>query len=117
MSLWHKNQRFLTSTRGQIITLLRRDAHTVDELAQALGLTDNAVRDHLAALERDGIVQQRGVRRGSRKPSSVYDLTPAAEQLFPKAYDPVLQQLLEVLDERLSRGDVESALGEVGRRL
>ena len=117
MSLWHKNQRFLASTRGQIITLLRRSSRTVDELAQALGLTDNAIRAHLATLERDGIVQQRGVRRGSGKPPSVYDLAPEAEQLFPKAYDPVLQQLLEILSERIPADEVETLLREVGRRI
>ena len=58
------NQRFFTSTRGRIVTLLRRASRTVDELAAALDLTDNAVRAHLATLERDGIVQQRGARRG-----------------------------------------------------
>ena len=55
--------RFLTSTRGRLIALLRRDTRTVDDLASALNLTDNAVRAHLAALERDGIVRQCGVRR------------------------------------------------------
>ena len=117
MTLWHKNQRFLTSTRGQIITLLRRSSHTVDEMAQALGLTDNAIRAHLATLERDGIVQQRGVRRGGGKPASVYDLAPEAEQLFPKAYGPVLQQLLDVLDECIPTSEVETLLREVGRRI
>ncbi len=117
MSLLRKNQRFSASTRGQIITLLRRASRTVDELAQALSLTDNAVRAHLAALERDGIVQQRGVRRSGGKPSSVYNLTPEAEQLFPKAYDPVLQHLLEVLSERISADEVETLLREVGRRM
>ncbi len=117
MSLWHKNQRFLTSTSGQIITLLRRSSRTVEELAQALSLTDNAIRAHLVTLERDGIVQQRGVRRGSGKPASVYALAPEAEQLFPKAYDPVLQQLLEVLSERMPADEVETLLREVGRRM
>lgn len=117
MSLLHKNQRFSASTRGQIITLLRRASRTVDELARALELTDNAVRAHLAALERDGIVQQHGVRRGGGKPSSIYDLAPEAEQLFPKAYDPVLQHLLDVLSERMSADEVEMLLREVGRRM
>ena len=117
MSFWHKNQRFLASTRGQIITLLRRASHTVNELSQALGLTDNAIRTHLAALERDGIIQQRGVRRGSRKPASVYDLAPEAEELFQKAYDPVLQHLLEVLSEHIPADEVETLLREVGRRI
>lgn len=117
MALSHGNQRFFASTRGQIITLLLRANHTVDELAQALGLTDNAVRVHLATLERDGMVQQRGVRRGSGKPAYVYTLTQEAERLFPKAYGSVLQYLLGVLGERLPAAELETLLREVGRRI
>lgn len=117
MPLSQRYQRFFASTRGQIITLLRRSSRTVDELALALDLTDNAVRAHLATLERDGIVQQSGMRRGSGKPASVYDLAPAAEQLFPKAYGPVLQNVLEVLSERMPSNEVETLLREVGRRV
>ena len=72
----HRDERFFASTRGQVVTLLRRSARTVEDLARALGLTDNGVRAHLAALERDGIVRQRGaVRRGSGKSAYVYGLT------------------------------------------
>ena len=74
----HQNERFFESTRGQIITLLRRSDLTVEELARALGLTDNGVRAHLTILERDGIVRQRGsVRRssGGGKPAYIYELT------------------------------------------
>jgi len=35
-------------------------------LADALGLTDNAVRTHIAALERDGIVEQVGMQEMNR---------------------------------------------------
>ncbi|HEY8485711.1 MAG TPA: ArsR family transcriptional regulator [Longimicrobiales bacterium] len=110
------SERFLATTRGQILLLLRRSERTVNELAEALGLTDNAVRAHLAALERDGLVEQRGVRRGVGKPAYVYRLSPEADQLFPKAYGLVLGGLLEVLTERLGREAVEEALREVGRR-
>src|SRR5689334_5322888 len=108
------NRWFFASTRGQIITLLRRSSHTVDELAQALDLTHTAVRAHLAALERDGFVQQHSERRGSGKPSSVYDLAPAAEYLFPKAYGQILDQLLDVLQGRMPPEEVETLLSEVG---
>ena len=40
------NRHFFSSTRGQIIILLRRNSHTVEELAQALALTHTAVRAH-----------------------------------------------------------------------
>jgi predicted ArsR family transcriptional regulator len=117
VSKW--NERFFESTRGQVVTLLRRSDHTVEELARALGLTDNGVRGHLAVLERDGIVRRRGsVRRsGGGKPAYVYELTEEAEDLFPKAYEPALRRLLDVLSERLGSEDSEALLRSVGRRL
>jgi predicted ArsR family transcriptional regulator len=109
--------RFFASTRGKIVVLLRRARHTVDELASAVGLTDNAVRAHLATLERDGLVQQHGVRRGEGKPASLYELTTEAERMFPKAHAPVLGQLLAVLKERISADELTAAMREVGQRL
>jgi predicted ArsR family transcriptional regulator len=114
------NERFFESTRGQIVTLLRRSGRTVEELARALDLTDNGVRAHLAVLERDGIVRQRGsVRRssGGGKPAYVYELTQEAEDLFPKAYEPVLRRLLDVLSDQLGPEESESLMRSVGRRL
>ena len=111
------NRRFFSSTRGRIITLLRRSSRSVDELAQALDLTHTAVRAHLAALERDGLVQQRSERRGNRKPSSVYDLAPAAEFLFPQSYSQLLSKLLEVQQERMTLEEGEELLRTVGRRM
>jgi predicted ArsR family transcriptional regulator len=111
------NRRFFTSTRGQVVTLLRQSEATVEELARILGLTDNAVRAHLAALERDGLVGQRGLRRGVGKPAYTYALTPEAEFLFPKAYGAVLDQLLEVLGEQLPPAAVDELMREVGHRL
>lgn len=117
MSFMSWNQLFFTSTRGRIILLLRRAGHTVDELAQNLNLTDNAVRAHLLTLERDGLVCQSGARRGSGKPAIVYSLTPSAEQHFPKAYAPVLQQLLEVLSTRMPEDHLVEVMQRVGQRL
>ena len=112
---WDK--RFLATTRGRIVALLRRKTRTVDELASALGLTDNGVRAHLATLERDGLVRQQGVRRGAGKPAYAYELTADAERLFPRPYPLVLRTLLDVLAERSNPEEVEAHMREVGRRL
>lgn len=109
------DERFFESTRGRVVTLLRAGPQTVDELAAKLELTNNAVRAHLATLERDRLVAQRGVRRGPRKPHHVYALTPEADQLFPKAYDDLLNRLIDVLKGRLAPRALESVLREVGR--
>jgi predicted ArsR family transcriptional regulator len=113
------NTRFLGTTRGQIVALLRRGARTVEELAQSLDLTDNAVRAHLATLERDGLVTQAGVRRGSGagKPATLYELHPEAEPLFSRAYAPVLRAMLEAIAERMSDEETEAVMRDVGRRL
>ncbi len=113
----HLDQRFFASTRGQILSLLRRDRRSVDELAQALDLTGNAIRAHLTVLERDRLVQQQSVRRGVGKPTFVYRLTPRAERLFPKAHEPVLHNLLDALAERDGLAEVEALLRTVGRRM
>lgn len=97
--------------------MLRRASRTVNELAEALDLTDNAVRLHLSTLERDGLVVQEGVRRGAGKPSFAYALSAEAEHLFPKPYGPVLDELLRVLTERLPPAELDAALREVGHRL
>lgn len=112
--------RFLGTSRGKVITVLRRETHTVDELADALGVTDNAVRLHLSRLERDGLVTQLGVQRsGARggKPAYAYGLTADAEALFPKAYAPALRSLLDVLADDLPPEDVDRLAREAGRRL
>ena len=111
------NKRFFDSTRGQIVSLLRGSTGTVSELAAKLGLTDNAVRAHLLTLERDGLVRQSGLQKGSRKPHFAYELTPEAELLFPKAYDTLLNQLITVLKARLSPKVFREALRAVGRSL
>jgi predicted ArsR family transcriptional regulator len=109
--------RLLESTAGQIMGLLRRGPMTVDEMAGALGLTGNAVRPHLAILERDGLVQQGESRRGTSKPARTYVLTAEAELLFSRAYVPVLTQLLHLLHERLDPHDFDGIMRDVGRRL
>lgn len=119
MSLTDLGRRVADSTRGRIVAHLRRGASTVDELARAVGTTDNAVRSHLIALERDGMVRQEGVRRGpgAGKPATLYDLHPGAEPLLSRAYPPVLAAVLDVIIEELPPRRADEVLREVGRRL
>jgi predicted ArsR family transcriptional regulator len=110
-------QTFFESTRGQVLGLLRRGIGTVEELSAQLNLTDNAVRSHLATLERDGLVERRGLQPGLRKPHFHYGLTAEAEQLFPKAYSTLFNQLLAILKRRIAPDELEAILGEVAHSL
>jgi predicted ArsR family transcriptional regulator len=89
---------------------------TVDELAAALELTRSAVQGQLANLQHDQLVEQRGTRRGTSKPARTYAVTMQAELLFSRAYIPIRTQLVHVLAGRMSPGEFDSIMREVGRR-
>lgn len=117
MAWWQR--KFGDSTRGRIVALLRRGERSVEDLAQALDLTDNAVRAQLASLERDGIVRATGVRRDGTvgKPATLYAIASDASPLFSSAYAPLLSSLLTELGARLSPDQLDTALRGAGRRL
>jgi len=109
--------RLMESTRGKILDLLRTREQTVNELASALRLTDNAVRAHLLSLERDTLVHQSGTQPGVRRPHATYALTPEAEQIFPKSYGVLLDLILIVISKQLSPKELRAAMREVGKRV
>lgn len=108
---------FFESTRGQVLKLLRGGVNTVDDLSTELNVTDNAVRSHLSTLERDELVGRSGMEPGFRKPHVSYEITAEAEQLFPKAYSALFNQLLEILKQRVKPKEFETILVEVARSL
>lgn len=107
------------ATRGRLLTLLRDDPCTVDDLAAALGLTDNAVRFHLAGLERDGAIERAGVRKpeGAGKPAVLYAISRETEIAFSRAYAPVLAACLEELRDEMRPEALIKLLRRVGERL
>src|SRR5262252_556824 len=113
------SDQFRSSTRGRIVSRLRHGPATVEELAAAVGLTDNGVRVHLATLERDGWIHGRGVRRSETpgKPATLYGLAPDADALLSTAYRPLLLALLSALADRESPAHLATLLRDAGRRL
>ena len=111
----HLPRRLTQGTAGRLLELLRRGAMTVDELAVALEVTRTAIRGQLATLEQDGLVEQRGSRRGASKPSRTYGVTTQGELLFSRAYIPILPQPPHVRARRLTPEEFDSVRHDVGR--
>jgi predicted ArsR family transcriptional regulator len=116
MTVPPRKPEILKSTRGRIVTLLRRSGLTANEIAAHLGLTHNAVRGHLAALQREGLVREGGRQRGVSRPAVVYEMIPDAEAVFSRAYIPFVAHLLRVLQERVPQGELDEIMHLVGRR-
>lgn len=108
-------ERFIGETQLRLLGLLRRSRQTITSLAESLGLTDNAVRMHIAALHQGGIVEQVGTQRDTGgKPARVYGLTRAGEEIFPKAYALILAKLVEEIVRTEGRAKAIALLRAVG---
>ncbi len=78
----------MQSTKSQILAHLKRSGgSSVDALAGILGLARMTVRQHLAALERDGFVLSREERRRTGRPHLLFTLSDRGQETFPKRYD------------------------------
>lgn len=87
-----------TSTRREIINLLRTAGPmTVAAMGERLGITHVAVRRHLTALERDGLLLSRQERLPMGRPTRMYELSEAADDLFPKKYGALSLEMMDFL--------------------
>ncbi len=99
------------STRQSILRLLRQQGQmTATELSQELNIGAVGVRQHLALLERDGLVEVVGLRRSVGRPSHLYTLTAEAEQCFPKNYDHLAVSVLQYVEGHGGKDAVSQAL-------
>lgn len=104
-------------SRDQILRTLAPEPATVEQLAQTLDVTPNAVRHQLVRLERDGLVGRRGTVKGTRRPSQLFGLTGAGVDALSRAYLPALLELLTVLEEKLPPAAMRRIMTETGERL
>lgn len=96
------------STKSEILALLKRsDGASVDDLSTSLGLASMTVRQHLTALERDGLVQAAEVRRPTGRPHFRYRLTEDGHRRISEGYD----RLLALVVEEAGRPDAVSLNG------
>jgi len=100
-----------------LVALKKAQPMTAHELGERFGLTANALRRHLKALEEDGLVRFVREVRGVGAPVYTFLLTQAGEALFPRSYVAVLVTALDAL--RAQRGDaaVTSVLESEWRQL
>jgi predicted ArsR family transcriptional regulator len=102
------------STRMEVLEHLRRkQAASAESIGTELGITANAVRQHLTNLEREGLVRSQPVRNGRGRPAHRFSLTEKADAVFPKRYGQLATMVLTEIQEM---GGPE-ALDEIFRRV
>lgn len=90
---------------------------SIDDLAQALAITRTAVRQHLAALERDGLVLRGATRPTGRRPEQLHQLTEHARELFPRQYPLLANLLIGEVAGLIGQGALLALMRQLGRKL
>ena len=90
---------------------------SIDELAHSLGVTRTAIRQHLAALERDGLVMRGATRPTGRRPEQLHQLTDHAKELFPRQYPLLANLLIDQVAELLGEQALSRLMRGLGRKL
>lgn len=78
----------LGTTQSDLLHLLLRhkDGMTIDGLAATLKVSRNAVRQHLTALERDGLVTKGATLPSRGRPQQTFILNAKGREKFPRQY-------------------------------
>lgn len=104
-----------TSTRSAILREIKnRGIANQGELAGTLGITREAVRQHLASLEEQGIIEHESLSsEGRGRPTQGYRVTEAGEHQFPKFYDVLSLSLIRAMADRQGDEGMKIVLQEV----
>jgi predicted ArsR family transcriptional regulator len=97
--------------------LLSPQGATVEELCRALGVTHNAVRQHLTALMAQGFVARGKAIPSGGRPRAGFVLLPAGRDLFPRNYALIAGGMIEYLYAHAGVQAVQAMLAQMGAKL
>jgi predicted ArsR family transcriptional regulator len=102
-----------STLRRDLLLRLRHDGPSApEELAASLGASRTGVLQQLHALEAAGLVSRQAIRHGVGRPRHVYDVTDAAQDLFPTNYDGLASGLLAAIRAVGGEGLVQDVFEE-----
>ncbi len=107
-----------SGTKREILDLLIREELSAQELADRLGVSSAAIRQHLATLQSGGlVVRGKGDSQPPGRPTYVYALSPLARRAYPKRYDVLASELFDVLLDRHGEATALELVATAARRV
>lgn len=103
----------------QLLRLLLRNKKGlgVEAIGRELAISRNAVRQHLTALERDGLVARGAAQRSGGRPEQLYVLTLRGGEQFPRQYSWFAELLLQEMAAMPAGGKLSARLAALGSKV
>ena len=96
------------------LLLKNKGGLTLDELSEYLKISRNAVRQHVSALENNGIVTEGVTRPSGGRPEQLYVLTDEGKEFFPRNYSWFAQLMVESIAQESGVAGLRERLGAIG---
>lgn len=109
----------LGRTQQELLSALLHTAAgmSIEELARQLSITRTAVRQHLAALERDGLVVRGELRATGRRPEQLHRLSPRGRELFPRHYQLLANLLIDEVASLIGHEALVALMRNLGKKM
>jgi len=109
----------LGRTQQDLLTALlyQSQGMSIDELASQLSVTRTAIRQHLSALERDGLILRGETRPTGRRPEQLYQLSSRGKELFPRQYQLLANLLIAEVAQIMGPAELLRLMRVLGRKL
>lgn len=114
---WYMHER--SDIRQSILDIVKRErAVSIVRLAELLGVTYEAIRQHMIAMEEEGWIARRVVRSPDHtaadgRPAATYSLTRDGEHRFAKRYDELAAMLVASVVETAGDDALHAVLGAI----
>ena len=111
------DQKPVTQAKQRLLERIKRaGSATTAELAREQGLTEVAVRQHLRALEANGLVEQKTLAPSGRgRPAMHWSLTALASSLFPDRHAELAVGLIRALGSAVGEEGLQRVIDERAR--
>ncbi|MFZ1318414.1 MAG: HTH domain-containing protein [Candidatus Nitrotoga sp.] len=96
------------------LLLKHKGGLTLEELSDYLKISRNAVRQHVSALENNGIVTEGVTRPSGGRPEQLYVLTDEGKEFFPRNYSWFAQLMVELIAQESGVAGLRERLGTMG---
>ncbi|HSQ04502.1 MAG TPA: HTH domain-containing protein, partial [Burkholderiales bacterium] len=109
----------LGERQKQLLRLLLRHkpGMTVDELSKGLHVTRNAVRQHVTALQKDGLVAMGATRPSGGRPQQLFVLTDKGKEAFPRHYSWFARLIVEAIRRECGDEGLAERLTRIGEEV
>jgi predicted ArsR family transcriptional regulator len=98
-------------TRRAIVQYLKQEgALDAETLAVHFNITAMAIRQHLYALQKEGLVTYQEEARPMGRPAKLWQLTPAADRFFPNGYAELTLSLIDSVKEAFGNAGLDRLL-------